>query len=248
MLILGIEAAAKVAGAAVYEDGRILASSSANSGLTHSQTLLPMIDRVLKGSGRKLDQVDYIALTNGPGSFTGLRIGAATAKGLGLGAGIRIIPVCTLESLAYNSAWKEGIIRVVIMDARRHQVYCAAYDQDGTVIEPDTIPPLELAEKLKQTQGPLLFVGDASDLYHDLFASELGSRYHLAPAHLKDLSAASLCSLAAEKVAKDPSCAVETDQLTINYLRKPQAVREREARLAKEQADREDAQKAGEKS
>ncbi|HCA34292.1 MAG TPA: tRNA (adenosine(37)-N6)-threonylcarbamoyltransferase complex dimerization subunit type 1 TsaB, partial [Lachnospiraceae bacterium] len=89
MLILGIEAAAKVAGAAVYEDGRILASSSANSGLTHSQTLLPMIDRVLKGSGRKLDQVDYIALTNGPGSFTGLRIGAATAKGLGLGAGIR---------------------------------------------------------------------------------------------------------------------------------------------------------------
>jgi tRNA threonylcarbamoyladenosine biosynthesis protein TsaB len=187
-------------------------------------------------------------LTNGPGSFTGLRIGAATAKGLGLGAGIRIIPVCTLESLAYNSAWKEGIIRVATMDARRHQVYCAAYDQDGTVIEPDTIPPLELAEKLKQTQGPLLFMGDASDLYHDLFASELGSRYHLAPAHLKDLSAASLCSLAAEKVAKDPSCAVETDQLTINYLRKPQAVREREARLAKEQADREDAQKAGEKS
>lgn len=247
MLILGIEAAAKVAGAAVYEDGRILAASSTNSGLTHSETLLPMIDEVLREAGRQLDQVDYLALTNGPGSFTGLRIGAATAKGLGLGAGIKIIPVCTLESLANNTAWKEGIIRVATMDARRHQVYCAAYDQNGTLIEPDTIPPLELAGKLKKTRGPLLFMGDAADLYHDLFASELGSRYHIAPSHLKDLSAASLCSLAAEKVARDPSCAVASDQLTINYLRKPQAVREREARLAKEKAGQE-AAASGEQS
>lgn len=233
MLILGIEAAAKVAGAALYEDGRILAEQMVNGALTHSETLMPMIDAVLKAAGRKPEELSYIALTTGPGSFTGLRIGAATAKGMALGLGIPLICLSTLEVLAYvDELPEEKKCRVPMMDARRGQVYAAVYFQNQTLYEPQAISPQELAEKLLMLGVPCLFMGDAADLYRDLFAAALQDRYHLAPPHLKDLRAAAVCALAADKLEKGLTTGIPGSELTIEYLRKPQAEREREARLA----------------
>ena len=163
MKILGIEAAAKVAGAAVCENDRILAEEFTDGALTHSETLMPMIDRVLQKAQVPMDEIDLITLTNGPGSFTGLRIGAATAKGLALAkarideeghitGGIPLLPLPTLEVLAFGAvgyvrnlpefAGKKPIL-VTTMDARRHQVYAAAFDMDLTVlIAPEAMPPI----------------------------------------------------------------------------------------------------------
>lgn len=233
MLILGIEAAAKVAGAALYENGRILAEQMVNGALTHSETLMPMIDAVFQAAGRGPKELDYIALTNGPGSFTGLRIGAATAKGLALGQGVPLVPLSTLEVLAYTGD-REKRCRVPIMDARRGQVYGAVYCEDQVLVEPQAIAPAELAEKLVQIGLSCVFMGDAADLYRELFAAALQEKYEIAPAHLKDLRAASVATLAADKLAKGLTRGISGSELTIEYLRKPQAEREREARLAAE--------------
>ncbi len=233
MLILGIESAAKVAGAALYENGRIIAEQMVNGALTHSETLMPMIEAVFQAAGRKPEELDYIALTNGPGSFTGLRIGAATAKGMALGLRIPLIPVCTLESLAFAAGFHH-MLCVPIMDARRGQVYGAVYENGKVVLEPQAISPAELAEKLVELNRPCLFMGDAADLYREQFAAALQENYHLAPAHLKDLRAASVAALAAEMLASGQTQGIPSDGLEIDYLRKPQAEREREARLAAE--------------
>lgn len=292
MIILGIEAAAKVAGVAVLKDGVILSQESSNAGLTHSQTLLPMIDETLSKAGLSVEEVDYIALTNGPGSFTGLRIGAATAKGLAMGCGARVIAVDTLESLAYEAscgfwsgnaeaaeteeaeeaekankaekaqraeraekadeadvaeraaeaaeAFEGGADKLIVptMDARRGQVYCAVYQGGKAVIPEDTVEPQLLLDELLKREEPCLFTGDAADLYETFFSGGLQERYHKAPPHLKQLSAAATCALAYEKVMKDPSCAIDGGDLRINYLRKPQAVREREERLRREEEAR----------
>lgn len=235
MLILGIEAAAKVAGAALYENGRIVAEQMVGGALTHSETLMPMIDSVFKAAGRKPEDLDYIALTNGPGSFTGLRIGAATAKGLALGHQIPLVPICTLESLAFNCG-EHDLLCVPIMDARRGQVYGAVYDRGQAVIEPQAISPADLAEKLIRLDRPCLFMGDAADLYREHFAAVLQEKYHLAPAHMKDLRAGAVAALAADKLEKGTAVGIAGSELTIEYLRKPQAEREREARLAAEAA------------
>lgn len=233
MLILGIESAAKVAGAALYENGRILAEQMVNGALTHSQTLMPMVEAVIKAAGREPEDLNYIALTNGPGSFTGLRIGAATAKGMALGLRIPLIPVCTLESLAFAAGF-HNMLCVPIMDARRGQVYGAVYDHGIAVLEPQAISPKELAEKLVKQDCPCLFMGDAADLYHEHFAAALQENYHLAPAHLKDLRAASVAALAAKMLESGQTRGIAGDELEIEYLRKPQAEREREAKLAAE--------------
>lgn len=241
MIILGIEAAAKVAGAAVYEDGRILAEQMVNGTLTHSETLMPMIDAVLKAAGKKPEELNYIALSHGPGSFTGLRIGAATAKGLALGLGIPLIPLSTLEVLAFTDT-DETKCRVPVMDARRGQVYSAVYVGSHTVLEPQAISPQQLAEKLLPLELPCEFMGDAADLYREQFAALLGDRCQIAPAHRKDLRAGAATALAAEKLSKGEARVISGSELTIEYLRKPQAEREREERLSSEaltQAERE---------
>ena len=233
MLILGIESAAKVAGAALYENGRIIAEQMVNGALTHSETLMPMIEAVFKAAGRKPEDLDYIALTSGPGSFTGLRIGAATAKGMALGLRIPLIPVNTLESMAFAAGF-HNMLCVPIMDARRGQVYGGVYENGQIVLEPQAISPADLAAELVKLDRPCLFMGDAADLYREQFAAALQENYHLAPAHLKDLRAASVAALAAEMLANGQTQGISGHELEIDYLRKPQAEREREAKLAAE--------------
>ena len=249
MVILGIEAAAKCCSAALYKDEAIMASVLSNAGLTHSETLMPMIDKVFTMSGLSLEEVDYIALTNGPGSFTGLRIGAATAKGLAMGLNKPLIPLGTLEVAAYGMP-VPGVIRVATMDARRHQVYAAAYQltmqdgmmKDAAVIEPEAMSPEELLERLQkvlaedpQLGGKFLFLGDAADLYEAFFQEHLQDHYEKAAPHLKDLSAASCCCLAAQKLREGTALVVPSNALSITYLRKPQAEREREERMRQEE-------------
>lgn len=235
MRILSIEAAARVAGAAYLENGRILAEETVNGPLTHSETLMPMVASVLEKAGKTPADIDCIALTNGPGSFTGLRIAAATAKGLALGRKIPLLPVCTLESLAYNvSEWPH--LAVTVMDARRSQVYGAVYKNGECLFGPDAMPPQALADKLKELGEPCLFLGDAADLYRDFFSHELGDCYHIAqPAH-KDLRAGVLAALAEKKLAEGAE-PISGSALAIDYLRKPQAERERDERLAREHAE-----------
>ena len=127
MKILALEASGPTAGCALAEDGRVIGEYQVNYGKTHSQTLVPMLEELRRQTELDLHTVDAIALTAGPGSFTGLRIGAATAKGIALGLEKPIIAVSTLESLAFNLYGKDALI-CPIMDARRRQVYTAVYD------------------------------------------------------------------------------------------------------------------------
>lgn len=251
MLILGIEAAAKCCSAAIFDGKSVLAEEMSNAGFTHSETLMPMVDRVLSLAGKTLEEVDAIALTAGPGSFTGLRIGAATAKGLALGLNKPLIPVGTLEAASYLAGMGDGFVRVAIMDARRSQVYCAAYEMvrgengeplNRAVIEADTISPQQLLEKLENVGGPFLFMGDAALMYEDFFREKLGKKYYLAGPTVRELRASSVCALAYDRVMyaekygltelDGKKVSIRSDELEIDYLRKPQAVREREAREA----------------
>lgn len=232
MRILAIEASAKVAGAAFLESGRILAEQMVNGPLTHSETLMPMVAEVLRQAGRQPEEIDIIAVTNGPGSFTGLRIGAATAKGMALGLGIPVLPVPTLEALAFNVQSWPGLV-VPMMDARRGQVYSAVYLQGQCVRPAEAIAPEALAQWLEERTEPCLFLGDGADLHADCFRGRLQERYHLAPACHKDLRAGVLAALAEQK-AEVGEGLIEGSRLSPEYLRKPQAEREREERLAAE--------------
>ena len=126
MRLLAIESSAKTASAAIWDDGIVVAEYTTNHKMTHSQTLLPMIDEIVKRTGVNLADISAIAISKGPGSFTGLRIGSATAKGLGQALNLPIVEVPTLEGLAYNLSEYEGLV-CPCMDARRNHVYGAIY-------------------------------------------------------------------------------------------------------------------------
>lgn len=232
MRILAIEASARVAGVAFLENGRILAEQMVNGPLTHSETLMPMVESVVELAGKTPEDIEYIAVTCGPGSFTGLRIGAATAKGLALGLQVPVVAVSTLEAAAYNARLWPGLV-VPVMDARRGQVYGAVYEKGEVLRQPEAVSPEELANWLAGQEKDCLFVGDAADLYSDFFKERLGERWNIAAPCHKDLRAGVLAALAESKL-KAGEESVSGSALELEYLRKPQAEREREARLAAE--------------
>ncbi|MBO6158993.1 MAG: tRNA (adenosine(37)-N6)-threonylcarbamoyltransferase complex dimerization subunit type 1 TsaB [Firmicutes bacterium] len=256
MILLAIEAAAKVAGACVLkvEDGKedVLGDVFTDGALTHSQTLMPMVDTVLKKAGLTVKDMDYLALTAGPGSFTGLRIGAATVKGLSLSSariqedgtysgGKKIVPVGTLESLCYGLSLEtpdETALLVGTMDARRSQVYAAVYQVSQghlkEILKPEAMPPKELADFLLSREETCIFAGDAADLYEEFFRQSLGSRYRKAPDEAKQLSALSTARLAVRMLEENPAAAVDGWKLELTYLRRPQAERERSARVRRD--------------
>ena len=153
MKILGIDSSGIVASAAIADEKNIIAEFTINNKQTHSQTLLPMIDMVVKMSGVQLEEIDAIAVAAGPGSFTGLRIGSSTAKGLALALNKPIVSVPTLDGLAYRLAISEGII-CPIMDARRNQVYTAVYKMENgelkALSEQKAVDIHELFEELEK--------------------------------------------------------------------------------------------------
>ena len=231
MLILALESSAKAASAALCRDGVLIAQSQQCSGLTHSCTLLPMAEQMLKDTNIALSDVDAIAVARGPGSFTGIRIGVSTAKGLAWGAQKPAIGVSTLEAMAQNAAHIDGLI-VGAMDARRSQVYNAVFEAKGgelTRLTPDRAISLEeLCAQLQGKQQPITVLGDGGVLCYR-YLEEHGVKCSLAPSMLLYQSAVGV-GLAAER-AYARGEAVSAQELLPVYLRPAQAERLRSSKL-----------------
>ena len=228
MKILALESSAKAASCAVLADGELLASAWQAAGLTHSRTLLPMVEGMLKNSELTMEAMDAVAVAAGPGSFTGLRIGIAAVKGLAWAAEKPCIPVSTLEAMAWPLAHLEGSI-VCAMDARRQQIYNAVFLADGGALErlrEDRALSLEeAAADLAGLDGPMTIVGDGAQMCFDFFTVR-GIDCRLAPVHLRLQSAAGV-ALAAWRRRTET---VSAQELTPVYLRLSQAERERLAK------------------
>ena len=230
MLILAFESSAKAASAALVKDGRLISQYSQCSGLTHSRTLLPMGEDMLKNAELKLSDVDLIAVAHGPGSFTGIRIGVSMVKGLAWAAEKPCVGVSTLEALAWHGVAAGGYV-CPVMDARRNQVYNAIFKiEDGRpvrVTEDRPIALSELAEEIRALNAPVFLVGDGSELT-EKFLKEQALPCTVAPENLRWQSAWGVAMAAQDK---EPGNA---DSLLPVYLRLSQAERERNERLAKE--------------
>ena len=228
MKILGIDSSGMVASVAIVQDDILIAEYTMNHKRTHSETLLPMIDEIVKTSETKLEDLDAIAVAAGPGSFTGLRIGAATVKGLGLALGIPVIPVKTCEGLAFNMWGTEGLI-CPIMDARRNQVYTGLYKVLGNVEVVMDQTPMdihELIERINEEGQAVTFLGDGVPIYEDIIGQEINVPCKFAPASMNRQRAASIAAYG-EILYKDKNY-VEADDFAPEYLRKSQAERVRD--------------------
>ena len=237
MKVLGIDSSGMVATVAVVEDTQMLAEYTINYKKTHSQTLLPMLDEVAKMMELDLNTIDAIAVAAGPGSFTGLRIGSATAKGLGLALKKPLVSVPTLEGIAYNFCGSEKVI-CPMMDARRSQVYTGIYEFQGNTLkvleDQMAVPVEEVLEKLNQTGREVILAGDGVPVYLELIERNLKVPYLLAPAHLNRQRAGAVAVLGIQ-YAKEGKLESAMEHQP-DYLRLSQAERER----AQKQAQKED--------
>ena len=228
MRILGIESSSLVASAAVVENEVTLAEYTVNYKKTHSQTLLPMIDEMMRLLDMEPSAVDAIAVSGGPGSFTGLRIGSATAKGLGLALKKPLIHVPTLDAMAYGLFGASGLI-CPMMDARRQQVYTGIYrfeERFEIVMEQSALAVADLAERLNALGERVIFLGDGVPVYEKPLAETLTVPYCFAPAHVNRQRAASVAALGAVYFAEGKTETAAEHKP--DYLRKSQAERERE--------------------
>ncbi len=230
MLMLALESSAKAASAAVFEDEKLLAVTVENSGLTHSRTLLPMAEGLLRNLDRSVRDIGVVAVARGPGSFTGLRIGMAEAKGLCWALEIPAIGVSTLEAMACGGPDMDGTMLCCAMDARRGQVYNALFTVRGgrpvRLTEDRAISISELEPELLGFKKPWVLLGDGAELcYNNLNKEKL--TLHLAPEPLR-LQNARGVGLAAMAHEARPA-----DELLPVYLRLSQAERERQAKMAK---------------
>ena len=222
-MILGIDSSAISAGCALVEGDKIVAEEFLNTRHTHSETLMPMVSGMLKKAGVPLADVERIAVTSGPGSFTGLRIGIAAVKGMCMGAKKTCVGVSTLEAIAYNFVGIDGLI-CACMDARRSQVYNALFrSEDGVITrlcEDRAIALEELYAELSGIDGKIILAGDGAKLT-DEFTEE---KFTLAPPALRFQRGSGVC-FAAQKYDD-----IKPEALMPAYLRLPQAERERIAK------------------
>ena len=233
MLILAFETSAKAGSVALMQDGVLLGQSYQNTGLTHSQTLLSMAESMLSQAGKTAQEVEAVAVAAGPGSFTGVRIGVAAAKGLAWGREIPCYGVSTLEAMAESLAVHTGYV-LPVMDARRSQVYTALFRADNgklsPVMEDCAISLEELGETIKNLELPVFLVGDGSILcYHTL--KEVCPALVLPPEHRMHQRAVGVALVAQKKIAAgEPG---DGKALAPNYLRLSQAERERKEKERK---------------
>lgn len=230
MTILGIESSATAASAALSRDGALLGLYCQRSGLTHSKTLLPMAEALLRQAGLKLSGVDAVAVAHGPGSFTGVRIGVATVKGLCWGADKPAIGVSTLEAMAWGAEGvvREGEIVCCAMDARRNQVYNALFEFSGGAprrLTPDRALGLDaLAAELSSLGKTACVLGDGAALCYG-FLQQKGPPAFLAPEDRRMQNAWGVCRAAEGKEPRSAAALLPV------YLRLSQAERERQARM-----------------
>ena len=233
MQILAIESSSLTAGAAIIKDDVVLAEYSVSLKKTHSQTLLPMIDEVVKMTETNLKELDAIAISAGPGSFTGLRIGSATAKGLCLALDKPLVEVSTLEAMAFGCGPYNGLICPMI-DARRKQVYTGIYrfaDHElVTVSRQKAIAVEELIRELNALGEAVIFLGDGVTVYQEMLIENMQVPYSFAPAHLNKQRAGAVGALA-EKYYREGKTVTAAEHQP-EYLRVSQAERERAEREA----------------
>lgn len=233
MKVLAIDSSGLVATVAVVEDNELIAEYTTNYKKTHSQTLLPMLEHVKEMIDLDLNTIDYLAVAAGPGSFTGLRIGSATVKGLGLALNKPVVEVPTLEGLAYNLCGTNHLV-CPLMDARRNQVYTGIYEFEAvdctwemrTIKEQCAVDIAEIIEACNRQGRPVIFLGDGVPVYEAKIAELCQVPYTFAPAGMNRQRAAAVASLAV-KYAKEGK-AVSAAEHAPEYLRKSQAERERE--------------------
>ena len=233
MKILGLDSSGLVASAALWEDDILLAEYTTNYKKTHSQTLLPMLDEIRNMIDLDMTSIDAIAIAAGPGSFTGLRIGAATAKGLGLALDKPLVEVPTLEGLAYNLCGCTQFI-CPLMDARRNQVYTGIYEFEKVnstyelrVIENQCAVDIsDIIAKLNEMGREVIFLGDGVPVYRKVIEEQMQIPYSFAAANNNRQRAASVAALGAVYYAQGKTVTAAGHQP--EYLRKSQAEREQE--------------------
>ena len=225
MKILAFDSTATTASVAVTDDSRLLGKLTLNNGNTHSETLLPMAEALLGMLRLTVRDIDLFACSSGPGSFTGVRIGAATVKGMAFGTKKPCVGVSTLETLAYNMRGHSGVI-CPVMNARRSQVYTAIFESDGEnlvrVSEEMAIGADELDERLSGYACPVYLVGDGIEVALECFKK---TKAKAAPEELRYQSAYSVAEVALKLHNEGKS--VSDAELTATYLRLSQAERER---------------------
>lgn len=228
MRILALDSSGLVASVAILEDDNLIAEYTVNYKKTHSQTLLPMLDEIVQMTDTDLSTIDAIAIAKGPGSFTGLRIGSATVKGLGLALDKPIVGIPTVEGLAMNLYDTDAVI-CPLMDARRNQVYTGIYKfQEGTLqVVRDQLPLGigEIIEALNLLEQKVVFLGDGVPVYKDIIEQKMEVPYSFAPAHVNKQRAAAIGVRAFEYYKQGIySSAADFEP---DYLRLSQAERER---------------------
>ncbi len=231
MRVLAIESSAVTASVAIVTDEVLTAEYTMNYKKTHSQTLLPMIDEICKMTDVDVNSIDTIAVSVGPGSFTGLRIGVATGKGIALATGAKMVEVPTLEAMAYNF-YGTGTKQIIcsIMDARRSHLYMGMYQfgKDGqleTLHDSDQLSFEEVCEICNKQTAPIVFTGDGIDAAKDYLSEHLSVEYTYAPAHLRTQRAGSVAM--AGIVRADKGEYTDAARVKPDYLRPSQAERER---------------------
>ena len=226
MLILAFETSAKAASVALWE-GKLLGESYQNTGLTHSQTLMVMAEDLMKQCGKAPADVTHVAVAAGPGSFTGVRIGVAAAKGFAWGRELPLCGVSTLQAMALTLGVWEGTV-CCVMDARRNQVYNALFRAEGGSItrirEDRAISLEELGEELREISGTIYLVGDGSELTHRTLKDTVPN-LALPPEHRRHQRASGVALAAVKQIEGGGPC--DAASLTPNYLRLSQAERER---------------------
>lgn len=232
MRILALDSSGLVATVAIVTEEAMLAEYTVNFKKTHSQTLLPMLDEVVKMVELDLSEVDAIAVAAGPGSFTGLRIGSATAKGLGLALKKPVIAIPTLDGLAYNLYGTNKLI-CPMMDARRSQVYTGIYEFNGAelkvIIPQSALTIEELLDKVNELGREVIFLGDGVDVNKEIIKEKTTVRYEFAPIHLNRQRAGAIGALGIIYYKNNQTETAEQHEPV--YLRVSQAERERQERL-----------------
>lgn len=225
MLVLGIDTSSTAASVALVDDDQLIGEVLVNSTKTHSQKLMPIIDQLLKNCDVKVKDLDLIGIASGPGSFTGIRIGLSTAKGLSHPFDIPLVEVSSLEGMGYNLVMSEGLI-CPIFDARRNQVYTRVMKwQNGTletVIEDENCLIDDLMEQLKAYDEPVVFIGDGLVKFEAYLRESLGDRAIIAPQNTRMPRGSSIAQ-AAYNAPK--SHYKRYDEVQANYLRKTEAER-----------------------
>ncbi len=223
MKILSVDSSSVSASVAITENGSILAESFINNGLTHSQTLMPMVEKTLNDAEISIKDIDLFAIANGPGSFTGVRIGIASVKGMADALGKRCVAVSTLEAIA-EPLKNEDVIACSVMDARCNQVYTAIFDGGKRLCEDKAVLIDELGEELQSFNKPIIFIGDGSVLCYEKLKNVV-TNIDVADENIRYVHGSSVGFVAEEKI-KNGDEPIDSAKLVPFYLRLPQAERE----------------------